>query len=632
VLQGAQWSLEAERQHQTQKQLAAPRGGILDRDGVSLAVSHETFSIGIAPNEVTDRDTAIEKLSEALGVSKSQARRYVTSSRKWVTVPGRFGPTVREALQEIRGIHFARELRRFYPYDGLARGLLGAVIDEEGKGGIEQGFEEHLRGTPGAEMVARDSGGREIPGMTWVTASPRSGGSVVLTLDVGLQEIAHAALSSAVEEHDATGGDLIVLDPRTGEILAMVSLRDGESTHLGGINTPYEPGSTIKPFTVATLLREKKGSLQDSVATGNGRWTLHGRTITDVSPHGTVTVGRALQVSSNVGIAMAAQALSPEEQYEGLRDFGFGAPTGLGLPGEIGGRLPRPAQWSKQSAASLSYGYELQVTPLQMVMAYGALANGGVLMEPRIVKELRDESGRTIQRFEPQAVRRVIPREIAEEINAELVNAVRDGTGTRASLESFAVAGKSGTSRIYGPNGYEDGAYFASFVGFFPADAPQLVVYVKLDRPRGDGSRYGGATAAPVTRATLEAILATRSSPLDREALARIARAQQEEAMPVTAANLPEGELPALFTADRGREEETEAVKPALPAGTAIQLPDLSGLSPRVAARRLHDLGFAVTWDAPGVISGTRPDAGSRVLVGDTIRLLSSGTSSGEGR
>jgi membrane peptidoglycan carboxypeptidase len=267
-----------------------------------------------------------------------------------------------------------------------------------------------------------------------------------------------------------------------------------------------------------------------------------------------------------------------------------------------------------------------------MAMAYGALANGGVLMEPRIVKELRDEEGRTIQRFEPRAVRRVIPREIAEEINGELVNAVREGTGTRASLESFAVAGKSGTSRIYGSNGYEEGAYFASFVGFFPADAPQLVVYVKLDRPHGDRGRYGGATAAPVTRATLEAILATRRSPLDREALARIAKAQREEAMMTTALNLPESDFPALFTSSGMREAEVASSAPVLPTGTEMQLPNLRGLSPRIAARRLHDLGFAVTWDAPGVISGTRPAAGARVQVGDTIRLLSAEDSSGEGR
>jgi hypothetical protein len=195
------------------------------------------------------------------------------------------------------------------------------------------------------------------------------------------------------------------------------------------------------------------------------------------------------------------------------------------------------------------------------------------------------------------------------------------------------VAGKSGTSWIYGSNGYEERAYYASFVGFFPADAPQLVVYVKLDHPQSDNnSRYGGAVAAPVTRATLEAILATRRSPLDREALARIAKAQREEAMMTTALNLPESDFPALFTSSGMREAEVASSAPVLPTGTEMQLPNLRGLSPRIAARRLHDLGFAVTWDAPGVISGTRPAAGARVQVGDTIRLLSAEDSSGEGR
>jgi len=628
VVQGSDWKAEAERQHRMLGEVPAARGAILDRDGIALALSHETFRIGVAPHEITDSEGTTELLASALDLPAAEARRIVGDSRRWVTVPGRYPPLVREALGGVRGVYVERELRRFYPQDQLARGLLGSVIDDLGAGGIEQQFEDHLRGNPGTEILARDSEGRPIPGETWVTAAPRSGGSVVLTLDAELQEIANEALREAIEATNASGGDVIVTDPRTGELLAMVSVRDGVATHLGGINTPYEPGSTLKPFTMATLLRTGKAALSDSVDTENGRWISHGRQITDVAVVGTVTLARALQVSSNVGIAKAALGLTPEEQYEALRDFGFGVPTGISLPGEVGGMLRRPSDWSRQSPASLAIGYEISVTPMQMAMAYGALANGGVLMEPQLIRELRDEQGRTIERYEPKPVRRVIGEDVARELNLTLVEAVEAGTGTRARLASFAVAGKSGTSRAYGAAGYDIGAYYASFVGFFPAEDPQLVVFVKLDRPQG--AYYGGATAAPVTRATMEAILAARKSPLDREALATIAQAQRAalnaeavSGLPVTlvASARPAMAMPFLGPDVLEVVEASNGVE--IPAGMVL-VPDVRGFTPRTAARRLHRLGLVVAWESAGSVTGTVPTAGTLIAQGETVRLLPS--------
>jgi cell division protein FtsI (penicillin-binding protein 3) len=418
----------------------------------------------------------------------------------------------------------------------------------------------------------------------------------------------------AIESTGSKGGDLLVTDPRTGEVLAMVSMRDGVAAHVGSINAPYEPGSTLKPFTVAALLREGRASLDDSVDTGNGTWTVQGRTIRDVSTVGIASLRHVLQVSSNVGIAMVAQRLRPDEQYEGLRDFGFGVPTGILLPGEAAGTLRRPSEWSGQSAASLAIGYEIAVTPIQMAMAYGALANGGVLMQPLLVKELRDATGASVERFEARTIRRIISPEEAHQITE---------AQARARLASFAVAGKSGTSRAYAKNGgYEDGAYFSSFVGFFPADNPQLVVFVKLERPQG--TYYGGATAAPVTRATMEAILAARESPLDPAALSALARSQR----------LHEGRRSRRATGTTGARlipTFASALKspfPELPLGGmqgngSFGIPDVRGLSARAAARRLHSLGLSVIWESPGVISGSVPRAGDSVAPGDTVQLLS---------
>lgn len=615
LVEASQWRALAEQQHQASDGVPASRGAILDRDGLPLALSHEAFRIGVAPHELTDRETAAGVLAEALGLSATEARDITRSSRRWVQIAGRYPPAVREAVDGIVGIYAERELRRFHPQDDLATALLGRVVDEIGAGGIEQEFEEHLRGVPGTRVVTRDSSGEPIPGEIWELTAPIPGGDVRLTIDMDLQEIAQEALESAVIETGARGGDLVVTDPATGEVLAMASVRDGATHQATAITTPSEPGSTLKPFTVAGLLERDRADLSDSVDTGEGHWTVRGRTIRDVTPVGTVTLSHALQVSSNVGIAKAAQALTPEEQFETLRDFGFGIPTGIDLPGESGGVLRHPGEWSGQSAASLAIGYEISATPLQVAMAYGALANGGELMEPRIVREIVAPDGRVIERFEPQAVRRVVSPEVASQLTEALVDAVEEGTGGEARLRTFAVAGKSGTARATGEGGrYETGAYHASFVGFFPAEAPQLVVFVKLDRPQG--AYYGGTTAAPVTRATMEAVLAARHPPLDRDALVAIARSQEK-------LRRLETRIPSAlrFTSSAVGPGSDPISLPRAENGLVL-LPDVTDLPSRTAIRRLHGLGVRVRWEGSGAIVGTRPAAGTPLAPGDTVTIV----------
>lgn len=651
LVEASDWRAAAERQHRSSSSVPAGRGVIRDRDGIPLAVSHDVFRVAVAPQEVghgvkepVERESARERvarrLAQATGLPVTRTDAAVSSTRPWVVLPGRFGPDVREALAGINGVHLTQEARRFYPHESMARGVMGVVIDGVGTGGVEQGFDHLLRGEPGEEILARDPQGRHLPGTGWQLKAPRPGGEVVLTLDVDLQEIAREALKEAVESTGARGGDILITDPDTGEILAMYSLRDGNEAGLSTINAPYEPGSTLKPFTVATLLAHQAASLTDSLDTGNGSWQVAGRTLTDVHPVGTVSLAHALRVSSNVGIAQAAQALSPAQQYEMLRDFGFGMATGVHLPGESTGLLRRPRQWSAQSPASLAIGYEVSVTPLQMAMAYGALANGGRLMEPRIVKELRGPDGLVRESFPPRVVRRVVPEAVARDVNQVLVEAVEDGTGRAARLSTFAVAGKSGTSRAYGSNGYARGEYFSSFAGFFPAEDPQLVIFVKLESPQG--TYYGGATAAPVTLTTMEAVLAARTPPMDRRALATLAR----NSSAVLPRDLPRpssdgvqtpgwgGDTPVRFTsAGAGAahagpawagpgpgSDPTSGFTPGSPEPALV--PDVAGLPVRAAVRRLHAHGFRVEWKGTGPIQGTSPAAGTLRPPGDTVRLL----------
>lgn len=617
VAQGARWEEAALAQHRETLEVPAPRGRILDRNRNPLAASNVTFRAGVAPRELKPetRDEVLELLAEQLKLDREDMVALRDRDRRWVVIPGRFPPQVKEHLRGIQGVYLERELERFYPHQTLARGVLGTVLDGKGRGGIEGGFEAQLAGIPGREVQARDNEGSPIPGQSYLMTPPQPGGEVVLTLDRDLQEIGHEALAAAIEETGARGGDLIVSDPKTGEILALVSIRDGNATGLSAINAPYEPGSILKPFTVAGILDYGVGSLADSVDGEGGSWRIEGRTLTDTHSHEDMTLADALRVSSNIGVAKAAQGLTQAQQFQNLRDFGFGSPTGVEISGEAPGTLRRPKDWSRQSPVSLAIGYEIGVTPIQMVMAYGALANGGKLMEPRLVRELRDAQGNTIFTAEPRVVRQVIPSSIAREISQVLVDVVEDGTGTQARLATFTVAGKSGTSRAYGiGGGYEQGAYYSSFVCFFPVEDPQLVVYVKLERP--EGAYYGGATAAPVTRATMEAVLAARHAPIDREALASLIR-RQSRTTPLSgvqfASNTPSYSLP-VRTPRTLNSPETGAV-----------IPDVSGMPPRLAVRRLHAHGFRVLLEGTGPISGTDPASGTPLTPGDTVRILTGG-------
>ncbi|MBD0319747.1 MAG: penicillin-binding protein 2, partial [Gemmatimonadetes bacterium] len=400
--EGAEWREEAASQQQARVPLPARRGAIFDRDGVPLALTRETYEAAVAPAEITDRAEAVRKLASAFGLTKSAARRATDPRRKWVVIPGRFTVEQRRALGEIRGVHLTRQLERFYPQGNVGREVLGAISDDgRALGGIEQTMDSILRGADGFSVLRRNARGRKESSVSLPVAPPRDGGDVYLTLDFDLQEIADAALDEAIRNTRASGGDLLLTEPRTGEILAAVSRRAGGTRGLAALVEPYEPGSILKPFFVANLLAGRRASLNDQIFAENGRWAdPNGRVHTDVHPYGMLSLRDALRVSSNIGMVKLVPRLKPAEQYANLRDFGFGTPTGVEYPIESGGRLPRPARWSKMTAASLATGYEVSVTPVQMAMAYGALANDGKLMEAHLLRETRGSDGATKWKLE----------------------------------------------------------------------------------------------------------------------------------------------------------------------------------------------------------------------------------------
>jgi cell division protein FtsI (penicillin-binding protein 3) len=625
VVEASSWKARAADQQRERLDLPAPRGAIYDRNGVPLAASREAFQVAVAPREVNARAELARRLRSDLGLPSAVVRRAVDRRRRWVVLPGRWDAVARSHLDGLRGVYFERVVERFYPHGEIAGELLGRV-NSEGRplGGLELELDSLLRGTRGAAVVRRDARGRPIPGAMLVVKRPRAGDDVYLTLDLSLQEIAADALRKAVSDAKGVGGDLVMANPRTGEILAAVSVRDSTARHWRAVTDPYEPGSTLKPFMAAALLASHEASMSDTVYAEEGRYDDEGRVITDDHPYGWLTLREVLRYSSNIGMAKLASRLRPGQQYDFLRDFGFGTPTGVAYPTESSGVLRRPAQWSAYSQASLAIGYEISVTALQMTMAYGALANGGVLMEPRLIRSIRAR-GRVLKRMEPRAVRRVVPDSVTAAVREALMEVVQEGTGRRADLGAFHVAGKTGTARTYAGGRYERGRYTASFAGFFPAEDPQLVFLAKIDQ----GDRYGGGAAAPATGAALAAALAMRNSPLDREAVVRSA---PDPAPQLAAAGL------ALKRGAGDREEQTmdpvvftldSKHEPVAPHSGAVtrpaQVPDVRGEAVRDAARRLHEMGFRVEVRGIGEVQMMSIPPGAKRPRGTVIVLFAEG-------
>jgi cell division protein FtsI (penicillin-binding protein 3) len=609
IVQGGRWQAQAWTQTTETVELPAVRGAIYDRNGKALALSRQEYSAFFAPAQSADVRRDAQAITAILDLSRSQARRLTSRSTGWISI-GQVSMGQREALSRAvgPGVEFEPVLTRVYPEGEVARVLLGTVTTEgQGQSGLELVLDTLLRGTPGELVGRRDGRGELYP----IPASPqtpaRSGRDVYLTIDANLQAIAEAALEVALEQTGSSGGDVLMADPRTGELLAVASRREGAAGTVPAFTSPYEPGSTVKPFLLATLLGEGVVRLEDRVYAEHGEYRTAHRVITDVHPHDTISVAEVIQVSSNIGAAKLSDRLQPGIQYRYLRDFGFGTPTGIEIPGESPGLLRRPDRWSALSQASLAIGYEMLTTSLQLVMAYGALANGGTLLKPALVREVRTEGESSGWRLEPEPIRRVIDRSTARRISGVLEAAVGDGgTGTGASLATLKIAGKTGTARIASDGGYANLRYAASFVGYTPVEDPRLVIMAKLEDPQG--SVYGGLTAAPVTRTVVQAILATRGLGLIETGAAARNRArldwdaQQNVESPYRLAAVEQ----AAGASDMERK---------------LRLPDLKGLETRIAVARLHELGLRVELLASGRVTRQEPAAATRVVRGATILL-----------
>ncbi len=608
------WQHKAEDARVRTAVVAARRGAILDRNGVPLAQTHEQYQLRLTRSEMRDTgEVAIQRLLVQAGISPERVTRAF--QRDYPSFPEFFSAEAMQPFRGRAGVHPDARMRRVYPLQRVGLAWLGRLDDQgQATGGIERAWDTLLLGTPGKARYLLDGRGRarEVPQS--VRQAPVAGHNVYLTIDNELQGIVEGVLYDAVDSMPAQGGDVVILEARTGEILAMASLRRnarGEiEPNAAAVTEPGEPGSTAKIFTAAAVLEH--GVDTTPVPGHHGRWVTPGttRVIEDVhGEDGDLTLGETIKHSSNVAISQFALRLSPEQLFRTLRGFGFGTQTGIGFPGEDGGLLFRPP-WVNHllSMPSLSQGYEFMATSLQVATGYAVLANDGVLVAPTLVREIRHPSDPTpIWQHAPQPLRRVVSTQVASRLRDYLRLATDTGSsGRRAQLDQYTVIGKTATAKV---RPYLPGVYRSAFAGLWPGDDPQLVIYVMVDRPQG-GRFYGGDVAAPLVRSIMLRALAATNSPLNRTRLA----------LPV--ASLPPVPVPSARAGDATPVLGVELPHMARTGEEAdVVVPDLTGLSLREAVAAMHQAGLRVRLRGTGQPTGSVPGAGTTVTRGTTVAL-----------
>jgi cell division protein FtsI (penicillin-binding protein 3) len=525
ILSGQKLKTMAQKQQTTTLQLQPERGVIFDRNGEKLAASIMADSVCADPSKIADPVRTSQQISEILHLDKTAVFKKISEPKSFCWLARRISPEQAAHVDaaNIEGIVLVKEPKRFYPNGELAAHMLGFVgADATGLEGLEKKYNEVLKGKPEKMAWARDAKGKKLFLRAEKTETTKDEGiNLVLTIDSRIQYLVETHLKDAVVSKGAKGGLAIVMDPKTGEVLALANEGRFNPNNIEGmvpdswrnrvITDCFDPGSTFKPFLVAAALEEKAVKETDKFFCEYGSYKIADRTIHEANHgrHGVLTVPEILKYSSNIGSVKIAQKLGKEKFHDYIERFGFGAKTGIDLPGESTGLLRPVEKWMKVDAATIAFGQGISVTAIQLISAMSAIANNGVLMKPYIVRGFADKDNRLIKMYTPTVVRTVVSPGVAKRLTTmltEVVGAV-DGTGKNARIVNVSVAGKTGTSQKFDftRHVYSSEKVRTSFMGFFPADNPQVAILVILDEPQRD--KWGGVAAAPVFKNIGEQIL-----------------------------------------------------------------------------------------------------------------------------
>lgn len=638
VWQHERWTQIARAQHEDRSGEHAQRGQILDRRGRELARNVPVESFFANPLEIHDIEATSQRLASVLGVNtvalSQRLRDARTANRRFVWLARKLDEAQARSVRalSIKGVYALPESRRIYPNGAVAAHVLGFTgLDDDGLAGVERFHNASLIGEEGRTFADVDAR-RQAYESDQIGA--RDGQSVVLTIDATIQHLTEQALGRAVAQSRARSGTAIVLEPHTGEILALANapafdpnraarLTPAERAANQALQNIYEPGSTFKIVAFSAALEERLARPDERIDCQMGAITVAGRRIRDHTAFGTLTMTEALARSSNVAAIKLGLRVGDARMYDYITRFGFGARTGVELPGETAGLLRPVARWQPSSIGSIAIGQEIGVTPLQMAAAFGTIANDGVRVRPHLVREIRDSEGAVLRRTIPEN-RRVVSAETAQVLRGMLeMVTLRGGTATRAQLDGYTAAGKTGTAQKIDPRtrAYSSTKFVASFVGFAPATNPSIVIVVVIDEP--GGAYHGGEVAAPVFREIAETVLPylntvpDQPSPSGEDApentsLARAELTSRDEDSDLA----PDSALPQTEQGANGNE-----VVYVLANERAIRMPDFRGQSVRDAARICAQLGLRLEARGEGRALRQMPEAGADTQAGQTISI-----------
>jgi len=618
VIDSAAYREQGFRQSQKNETLLAVRGNIYDRHDRPLTRNIIHYSLGAHPSKIKNKQSFSELIAEATGREAENYIGKLESKSDFVYLDRNLRRDKVESIlgTRIAGLVIERKSRRSYPHSNVAAQIVGFTdVDDEGLVGIEKEFNTLLSGTPGWVVKQVNGEGRSQIKTSFPMMPPVDGANIQLTIDLEYQSILQEELARRVNESNAKGAMGVLMDPQTGAILAMASLPDydpnrpsaspTENQKNKAITDQFEPGSTYKVVAATAAVATQTVSLFDEFYCEDGQFTVAGKTITDHEKFGLLTFPQIIAHSSNVGTIKIAQELGRNPLYQYSRDFGFGTLTGIRFPGETQGTLRQTKDWSEISLAEVSIGYEVGVTALQMVSAYAAIANGGFLLKPRLVEQILGQNGNVVYAEKPEVIRKIADPEIMATVKDMLVEVVKTGTGSKARIQGWSVAGKTGTAHKFMDGSYSD-KYISNFAGFFPAENPQVVGIIILDEPKY-GLHWGGYGAAPVFRRVAQRIINMDDSiqyhkPKTKRFNTMIAD-NQNVAVPTS--------IPAL---------NTVSPYPAYQDGYTI-VPDVRGMSIRKAKQILIAANLRADFTGSGHVVWQSPKPGTKKLPGSICTM-----------
>lgn len=506
----------AAKQHNQYIKLDPLRGMILDRNLRPFAVNITMYSLYANPRIMTDEEKAkaLERLPKIIAIDRALLKDRLSKDKLFVWIKRKLPKEMMEEIKSLRigGLDFVAESKRFYPNGSLAAHVIGfAGVDNLGLEGIELNYNKYLQGEPGRRFILRDAKQRGLI-IEKNYLAPKDGYNIVLTIDETIQYITEQALKRGIEKHHAKAGTAIVMDIRTGEILALANSptynleeaakSNPESRTNRAVTYVYEPGSIFKIVTASAALEENAFVETDKIYCENGSYRIANHTLTDHTPHGTLTFSQVIEKSSNIGTVKIAQKLGADIIYKYGKLFRFGQRTGIDLQGEVNGWLKETRLWSKTTIGAIPIGYEITATPIQLVSVMASIANDGQYMRPFVVKYIKDNHGEVVQSTEPQVLDRTISMDTSRRLREILTRVVDQGTAKAAAVKGVKVGGKTGTARKVVNGAYARGKYYASFVGFAPTDNPRIAAIVVVDEPYP--SYFGGTVSAPIFKEIME--------------------------------------------------------------------------------------------------------------------------------